>query len=289
MKRSIVMLIAIIAVFFSAAAGAAVRQTTDVGPCTVDTYQFGGYRLHAFATNDPLDDECFIIEGPRSLVGIELPPLIEHLDVWRDYVEEIGKPMEDIIISMHAAGGRVAEAMRLRVWATQAVKDSIDQGAAMIVMQRLAEELPGVDSSAAEITDIIEGDVVVIGGITFRIIPNGDGFDVAIPAINAVYTHMFGGDTHSIVPSLAAADSMIGSARMYLESGYTTILSAHHRPEGRADVRNKINYLETLKELAEASPDGDEFREAMRAQYPKLLRTEHLDMSAGLIFMPQEM
>lgn len=289
MKRSIAILTALFAVLFSAAAGAAVRHTTDVGPCTVDTYQFGEYRLHAFATNDPLDDACFIIEGPRSLVGIELPPLTEHLDVWRSYVEDIGKPMNDIIISMHAAGGRVAAAMRLRVWATQAVKDSIEQGAAMTVMQRLTEMHPGVDASAAEITDIIEGDVVSIGGITFRITPNGDGFDVAIPAINAVYTHMLGGDTHSIVPSLAEADSMIGSARMYLESGYTTILSAHHRPEGRADVRNKINYLETLKDLAEASPDGDVFRDAMRARYPKLLRTEYLDMSAGLIYMPQDM
>lgn len=266
------------------AAACAVKTSESVGGCDVDIYQFGSYRLHAFATNDPVDDECFIVESPTGLVAIELPGRVDDLDAWRGYVEDIGKPMRDILISSHPYGGRYISAMGLRAHATQRAKESIESGTIMETVMRLGETVPGWDASMAEITDVIEGDAVRIGGISFVIIPNGDAYDIGIPAINAVCTHMFGADTHGIVPSIAAADTMIGSARMYLEDGYTMILSGHHRPEGRADARRRINYLERLKDLVESCEDSDLFREAMRAEFPKMGGEHALELSAAMIY-----
>ena len=44
----------------------------------------------------------------------------------------------------------------------------------------------------------MEAGQVTIGGIDFVIKQTGEAFDVEIPEINAVYTHMLGHDCHSI-------------------------------------------------------------------------------------------
>lgn len=46
---------------------------------------------------------------------------------------------------------------------------------------------------------MVESGKVTIGGMEFLIKQTADAFDVEIPEINAVYTHMLGHDCHSIV------------------------------------------------------------------------------------------
>ena len=92
----------------------------------------------------------------------------------------------------------------------------------------------------------------------FVIKQTDDAFDVEIPEINAVYTHMLGHDCHSIVAGAGHADAMITELRSYIEKGYDLILTSHYTPEDLKDAQTKIDYLENLKKIAadvHLSPD----------------------------------
>ncbi len=77
-----------------------------------------------------------------------------------------------------------------------------------------------------------------------------DAFDVELPEINAVYTHMLGHDCHSIVAGAGHADAMIAELRSYIAKGYDLILTSHYTPEDLKDAQTKIDYLENLKNIA---------------------------------------
>ena len=62
---------------------------------------------------------------------------------------------------------------------------------------------------------------MTIGGIDFVIRQTDEAFDVEIPAINAVYTHMLGHDCHSIVAGAGHADAKIAELRGYIARATT--------------------------------------------------------------------
>ena len=103
------------------------------------------------------------------------------------------------------------------------------------------------DSSVHKITNVVESGKVTIGGMDFIIKQTADAFDVEIPEINVVYTHMLGHDCHSIVAGAGHADAMIAELRSYIAKGYNLILTSHYTPEDLKDAQTKIDYLENLK------------------------------------------
>ena len=105
-------------------------------------------------------------------------------------------------------------------------------------------------------TDILPEGKAAIGGIDFISHPSAEAFDVEIPEINAVYTHMLGHDCHSIVAGAAHADGMTAQLRDYIARGYDLILTSHYTPEDLKDAQTKIDYLENLKAIAAGSPDA---------------------------------
>lgn len=109
------------------------------------------------------------------------------------------------------------------------------------------------DSSVHKITNVVESGKVTIGGMDFIIKQTADAFDVEIPEINVVYTHMLGHDCHSIVAGAGHADAMIAELRSYIAKGYNLILTSHYTPEDLKDAQTKIDYLENLKRLRQAA------------------------------------
>ena len=120
--------------------------------------------------------------------------------------------------------------------------------------------------------------------IRFVIHPTADAFDVEIPGINAVYTHMLGHDCHSIVAGAGHADGMIAQLKGYLRKGYSLILTSHYTPEDLKDAQAKIDYLEQLKTIAASCTDGAAFKQAVKKQYPAYSGENYLDMTAGFFF-----
>lgn len=127
-----------------------------------------------------------------------------------------------------------------------------------------------------------------MAGIEFNLIDHGETYDLEIPAINAVYTHMLGKTTHSILTSEEHMDAMLTTLKSYQDAGYDMILTSHGGPEGQDAVTEKISYVEQVKELAAESTDADSFTAAMQNAFPDYTGENYLEMTAGYLFPSQE-
>ena len=140
------------------------------------------------------------------------------------------------------------------------------------------------DNSIHTTTDFIENGKNIIAGIEFDIIDKSEGFDIVIPEINAIYTHMLGHDCHSIVAGTGHADAIISELKEYLAKGYDLVLTSHYTPEDLKDVETKIAYLEDLKKIANESKNAEEFKEKVNKKYPNYSGSNYLDMTTGFFF-----
>ena len=111
-----------------------------------------------------------------------------------------------------------------------------------------------------------------------------DAFDVEIPQINAVYTHMLGHDCHSNVAGAAHADAILAQLGGYRRAGVDLVLTSHYTPEDLKDVDAKAAYLRALKELAAGCADAASFKAAVETRYPDYSGENYLDMTAGFFF-----
>lgn len=102
---------------------------------SVNVYDYGDVKLHAYFTNDPLADVAYIVEGKKALAGIELPAFTAGLDTWKDYVKSLGKPMNDIFIVCHPAGASYIKGMN--VFGTEGAQKSIVSGSTGATTQGL--------------------------------------------------------------------------------------------------------------------------------------------------------
>lgn len=249
----------------------------------VQVYDFGDVKLHAYATNDALNDECYIVENKDNLVGIEIPAFTDNLSEWKDYVKSLNKPMNDIMIDNHITGGDYLTGMN--VYATESAKAASESGTTLATTQGLAQSFGAAfDSNVAKITKVLPTGSQTIAGTEFMIIDNGDTYTIEIPEMNAVYTHMLGEKVHSILVSSEMMDATIGTLKEYQSKGYNLILSSHSAPETQTAVSAKIAYIEKAKELARSSADAKTFTEAMTKAFPDYAGANYLDMTAGFLY-----
>lgn len=251
---------------------------------SMTVYDYGTMKLHVYKTSDALGDTAYILEGENALVGIELPSFITGLEVWKKYINELGKPMHDIFLSAHAAGASYVKGMK--IYGTEKTKNAILSGSTYATTQGLykafGKDFHGGDD-IAQISDVILGSVTV-GGMVFNVIDRGDTYDLEIPALNAVYTHMLGKNCHSILVSAQHMNAMLAALKEYQQAGYDIILSAHTEPEGQDAVTEKIVYVKKAKELAASCKSKDAFMLAMQKAFPQYTGENYLKITAGFLY-----
>ena len=251
---------------------------------SVTVYDFGASKLHVYNTGDALGDVAYIVEGKDALIGIELPSFTANLDAWQNYIAGLDKPMNDLFLCDHATGASYVEGMN--VYGTQGAQDSIASGSTYATTQGLYETF-GDDfhggADLANINKVVSG-TVTVAGIDFNLIDCGETYDLEIPSMNAVYTHMLGKTCHSILTSTAHMDSMIETLKGYQSAGYDMILSAHSGVEGQDAVAEKIAYVEKAKELAASCDNAEAFMTAMKEAFPDYIGENYLEMSAGYLY-----
>lgn len=192
--------------------------------------------------------------------------------------------MEDLFLDAHAAGASYAEGMNF--YGTQAAQEAIASGSTYATTQGLyetyGEDFHGGDD-IAQINQVVSG-TVTVGGIEFRLIDQGDTYDLEIPALNVIYTHMLGKTSHSILASTEAMDAMLDTLHQYQDAGYPMILSGHSTPEGQDAVTEKIAYVEKAKELAASCTTAEAFIAAMEEAFPDYTGQNYLEMTAGYLY-----
>ncbi len=247
----------------------------------MNIYDFGGIKLHAYKTNDFIDDEVFIVEKNGKAVIIESPCFFDNNKELAEYLKDI--EVEGMLIAYHGAGATfLPEAPK---YATQNAIDYSENGGGKALIENFTGAYGEIfDNSIHKITNVIGEGKATIGGIDFIIKQTAEAFDVEIPEINAVYTHMLGHDCHSIVAGAGHADAMIAELQSYIRKGYDLILTSHYTPEDLKDAQTKIAYLENLKKIAASCADADSFKAEVQKQYPAYSGQNYLDMTAGFFF-----
>ncbi len=244
-------------------------------------YDFGGVKLHAYQTGDPLADEVFLVEKAGKFVAIESPCFTGSVGALNAYLA--GRDVAGVLVAYHGAGATfLPDAPK---YATANAAEYARRGGGKALIGQFAAAFGSAfDSSVHPISHTLTQGEVTIGGIRFVIHQTAEAFDVEIPEINAVYTHMLGHDCHSIVAGSGHAEAMIAQLQDYIRSGYDLILTSHYTPEDLKDAEAKICYLEALKEIASSSADAESFKAAVRKQYPAYSGEHYLDMTAGFFF-----
>ncbi|MCC8042494.1 MAG: hypothetical protein LIO69_03110 [Oscillospiraceae bacterium] len=247
----------------------------------MNVYDFGGVKLHAYKTNDFIDDEVFIVEKNGKAVVIESPCFFDNNKELAEYLKDV--EVAGMLVAYHGAGATFLP--DVPKYATQNAAEFSENGGGKALINNFTAAFGEIfDPPIHKITNVIEPGKVTIGGIDFVIKLTNDAFDVEIPEINAIYTHMLGHDCHSIVAGAGHADAMIAELRGYIEKGYDLILTSHYTPEDLKDAQTKIEYLKNLKKIAAGVQNADEFKAEVGKQYPQYSGQNYLDMTAGFFF-----
>ena len=255
--------------------------TVKLAKGEMNVYDFGGINLHAYKTNDFIDDEVFIVEKNGKAVVIESPCFFDNNKELAEYLGNV--EAEGMLVAYHGAGATFLP--DVPKYATQNAVDFSKNGGGKALIDKFTGAFGEIfDSSVHAITNVIEAGKVTIGAINFVIKQTNDAFDVEIPEINAVYTHMLGHDCHSIVAGAGHADGIIAELRSYIEKGYDLILTSHYTPEDLKDAQTKIDYLENLKKIAADCPNADSFKAEVQKQYPAYNGQNYLDMTAEFFY-----
>lgn len=255
--------------------------TVKLAKGEMNVYDFGMLKLHAYKTNDFIDDEVFIVEKNGEAVVIESPCFFDNNKELAEYLKDV--EVEGILVAYHGAGATFLP--NVPKYATQNAVDYSKNGGGKALIDKFTGAFGEIfDSSVHKITNVIEPGKVTIGGIDFIIKQTDDAFDVEIPEINAVYTHMLGHDCHSIVAGAGHADAMIAELRSYIDRGFDLILTSHYTPEDLKDAEAKIEYLEAIKKIAANCNNAGEFKTVVEKQYPQYSGPNYLDMTAGFFF-----
>lgn len=252
-----------------------------LGKGEMNIYDFGEVKLHAYKTNDFIDDEVFIVEKNGKAVIVESPCFFDNNEELTEYLKNL--EIEGMLIAYHGAGAGFMP--NVPKYATQNAADYSQNGGGKALIDNFTGAFGGIfDNSVHKITNIINEGKLNIGGIDFVIKQTGEAFDIEIPEINAVYTHMLGHDCHSIVAGAGHADAIIAQLNEYIAKGYDLILTSHYTPEDLKDAQTKIDYLEELKAIAEKCANSDEFKAEVQKKYPDYSGGNYLDMTAGFFF-----
>lgn len=258
-------------------------QTIRLDQGEVHVYDFGAMRLHAYQTGDPLADEVFVLEKNGAAVVLESPCFFDSIRALEGYLSRLDVEVAGLLTAYHMAGGTFLPGVK-RYATRNADQYGHSGGGKALIDSFTAAFGDAFDHSIHTVTDYLEEGPVTIGGMDFRITVTPDAFDVEIPEIGAVYTHMLGHDCHSIVAGAGHADAMIAQLRSYIQADRSLILTSHYTPEDLKDAETKIAYLEDLKAIAAVSRDRDAFRAAVQARYANYGGANYLDMTAGFFF-----
>ena len=240
-------------------------ETVKLTKGEMHVYDFGAVRLHAYQTHDPIDDEVFLVEKAGQVVVLESPCFHDNIAELTAYLRDRKLEPAGMLAAYHGAGAAFLPGVPK--YATQSAVDYSAQGGGKALIDGFAAAFGAAfDPSIHRADHILAEGPVTIGGIRFVIHPTAEAFDVEIPEINAVYTHMLGHDCHSIVAGAGHADAMTAQLEGYIARGYTLILTSHYTPEDLKDAKTKIDYLKDLKDIAAASGDRASFKAAVQAK-----------------------
>ena len=246
-------------------------------------YDFGSVKLHNYNTNDYIYDQVILLEKNKKVVVIESPAFYDNNKELESYIEFLGAKLEGVLLSYHMGGGTFLG--NAKKFATHKAYEYGHNGGGKALVDNFTKTFGDVfDNNIHNVTDYIEKGKVTIADIEMNIIPTNECYDIEIPEINSIYSHMLGSDCHSIIVGVDHANLMIETLKGYIRKNYNLILTSHYIPEDIKAVDTKIAYIETLLNIASDSNNATEMIEKVKQEYPNYSGVNYLEMTANLFF-----
>ena len=195
----------------------------------------------------------------------------------------MGGKLDGVLLSYHMGGGTFLKDSKK--YATKKADEYGHIGGGKALVDNFTKAFgESFDNNIHNVTDYINGGTITLADIKMNIIPTSDAFDIEIPEINSIYTHMLGSDCHSIIAGATHANAMVDTLKGYIEKNYNLILTSHYIPEDIKAVDTKISYIETLLNIASTCKNKDEMIEKVKEEYPNYSGVNYLEMTAGFFF-----
>lgn len=246
-------------------------------------YNFKNITLHNYNTSDYIDDQVILLEKNNKLVIIESPTFYDNNKELEDYIKSLNVTVEGILLSYHMGGGTFLE--NTKKYSTHTADEYGHSGGGKALIDNFTKTFgKPFDSKIHDITNYIDKGEITLADITLNIIPTSEAYDIEIPEINVIYTHMLGSDCHSIIAGKDHATAMIKILEGYIEKNYNLILTSHYIPEKIDAVKTKIAYVKNILSIAEKCNSADEMIEKVKKQYPNYSGLNYLEMTAKFFF-----
>lgn len=246
-------------------------------------YDFKGVKVHNYNTKDYIDDQVILLEKNKKLVVIESPAFYDNNRELENYIDSLGTKLDGILLSYHQGGGTFMS--NTKKYATHNADEYGRFGGGKALIDNFTNTFgESFDNHIHNVTDYIEDGKITLADIEMNIIPTNEGFDIEIPEINSIYTHMLGSDCHSIIRGPEHANDMIETLKGYIEKNYNLILTSHYIPEDIKAVKTKISYIETLLNISSDSKNANEMIEKVSMEYPEYSGANYLEMTANFFF-----
>ena len=246
-------------------------------------YDFGDVKVHNYNTADYIDDQVILLEKNKKIVVIESPAFYDNNKELEKYIESLGVKLDGVLLSYHMGGGTFLK--HFKKYATKKADEYGHTGGGKALVDNFTKTFgEAFDNNIHHVTDYINEKTITLADIKMNIIPTSDAFDIEIPEINSIYTHMLGSDCHSIIAGATHANAMVDTLKGYIEKNYNLILTSHYIPEDIKAVDTKISYIETLLNIASTCKNKDEMIEKVKEEYPNYSGVNYLEMTAGFFF-----
>lgn len=246
-------------------------------------YDFGGVKVHNYNTADYIDDQVILLEKNNKVVVIESPAFYDNNKELESYIDSLGTKLDGVLLSYHMGGGTFLKAAKK--YATHNADEYGHTGGGKALVDSFTKTFgESFDKNVHSVTNYIEPGKITLADIEMNIISTNEGYDIEIPEINSIYTHMLGSDCHSIIAGVEHANAMIETLKGYIAKNYNLILTSHYIPEDIRAVATKIAYIEALLNIASDCNSATEMIEKVESEYPNYSGVNYLEMTAELFF-----
>ena len=247
-------------------------------------YDFGGVKVHNYNTNDYIDDQVILIEKNDKIAVIESPTFYDNNKELEEYIKSLNVKLDGVLLSYHMGGGTFLK--DARKFSTHNADEYGHTGGGKALVDSFVKSFgEPFDGSIHDETDYIDEGKINIADIYMNIIETNDAYDIEIPEINSIYTHMLGSDCHSIIAGVDHANAMINILKGYIDKDYNLILTSHYIPEDINAVKVKIEYIKNLLNIAHECSSANEMIEKVKAEYPNYSGENYLEMTANFFFL----
>ncbi len=258
-------------------------KTIKLEKGAIYSYSFDKINLQVYRTNDFIDDEAIMLIKNNKMVVIESPCFYDNIVELETYIKSLNVSVEGLVLAYHMGGGKFLT--NVKKYATNKANKFGTIGGGKSLVNNFTKVFGNIfDSSIHQVTNLVPGDRLNIADIELDLVETNDAFDVIIPEINVIYTHMLGHDCHSIIAGFVGANEMIDYLEKFVKNGYELVLTSHYDPEDLNDVKTKIEYIKNIKTLAKRYDNAELFKEAVKKEYPNYSGLNYLDITASTFF-----